>query len=109
MGWAPAIALGTTTNIVTNTEQLQQFVLYQSYPNPFNPVTTIRFDLLSAEHVSLKVFNVLGQEVVTLVDEIRTAGSHRIHFDAAGLGSGVYFYRLQADQFVETKRLLLLR
>jgi hypothetical protein len=95
-GWAPAIALGTPTSVGPSGELPQQFVLHQSYPNPFNPMTTIRFDLPSAAHVSLKVYNVLGQEVVTLADEVRGAGNHRIHFNAAGLASGVYFYRLDA-------------
>ena len=109
MGWAPAIALGIPTSIRTNAEVPQKFFLYQSYPNPFNPMTTIRFDLPSDAHVSLKVFDVLGREVATLADEVHAAGGHRILFNAAGLASGVYFYRLQTDQFFETKRFMLLR
>jgi len=115
-GWAPAIALGSPTGVGTNVELPQQFVLYQAYPNPFNPMTTIRFDLPKAAKVSLKVYNVLGQEVVTLADEVRDAGSHRIHFNAAGLASGVYFYRLMStppgsrgfDQ-VATRKVILVK
>ncbi len=108
MGWAPAVAR-TLTSVETTAEVPNQFVLYQSYPNPFNPTTTIRFDLRSAGHVSLKVFNVLGQEVVTLLNEVRPAGSHRIHFNASVLASGVYFYRIHSGSFFETKKMIFLR
>jgi len=85
------------------------FQLYQNYPNPFNPSTEIRYDLPEASHVSLRVDNVLGQEVAVLVDEEKAAGVYQVQFNASKLTSGVYFYKLQADQFVQTKKLLLLR
>ena len=95
-GWAPGIAYGgALTGIRPDAELPQRVVLYPAYPNPFNPMTTITFDLPYTAHVSLKVFNVLGQEVVVLADEVRNAGAHRIHFNAAGLASSVYFYRLE--------------
>jgi hypothetical protein len=109
MGWAPVIALGTATGIRASDELPRHFILHQAYPNPFNPTTTIRFELPSATHVSLKLFNVMGQEVLTLADEVRLAGRHQIHLDAADLASGVYFYRLQTGDIFETKRLVLLR
>jgi hypothetical protein len=86
-----------------------RFTLEQNYPNPFNPSTTIRYELPHASQVSLKVYNTLGQEVATLVNETKAAGVYTAEFDAAGLASGVYFYRMQAGTFVEVKKLVVLR
>jgi hypothetical protein len=72
-----------------------QFALHQAYPNPFNPTTTIRFDLPVKAYISLNVYNLIGQEVTALVDEVKAAGRHSIHFNAADLPGGVYFYRLE--------------
>jgi formylglycine-generating enzyme required for sulfatase activity len=85
------------------------FYLGQNYPNPFNPSTTIRYGLPTRSHVTLTVFNTLGQEVAQLVNGDLEAGYHEVRFDASGLSSGVYFYRLQAGTYVETRKLLLLR
>ena len=87
----------------------KEYALQQNYPNPFNPTTTIRFELPRASQVSLKVYNVLGQEVVTLVDEEKPAGIYDVQFSAMSLSSGMYLYRLRAGDFVATKRLMLLR
>jgi hypothetical protein len=86
-----------------------KFRLEQNYPNPFNPSTAINFQLSATSHVTLKVFDVLGREVTTLVDETRHAGKHSVSFDARELPSGVYFYRLTAGGAVETKRMMLLK
>jgi len=86
-----------------------QFQLFQNYPNPFNPTTTIRFLLPQRSHVTLKVFDVLGREVATLVDGEMEAGEHTVIYNAKDLASGVYFYRLQAGNFVEQKKMLLLK
>ncbi|MCX6142228.1 MAG: T9SS type A sorting domain-containing protein [Ignavibacteriales bacterium] len=83
--------------------------LSQNYPNPFNPSTTIRFTLTSEEIVTLKIFNTLGQEVMTLLHEKRGAGNHIVKFDAAKLTSGVYFYQINAGKLVETKKMTLLK
>jgi len=87
----------------------KRFLLEQNYPNPFNPSTKIVYRVKSRESVSLKVFDVLGREVATLVDEIKNPGEHAVTFDGGNLSSGVYFYKLRAGDFVETKKLVLLR
>jgi Peptidase family C25/Secretion system C-terminal sorting domain len=86
-----------------------EFVLYQSYPNPFNPSTKIKFVIPKSSFVNLKVYNVLGKETATLVNEQRPAGTYEVEFNAVNLPSGVYFYKLQAGSFVETKKMVLLR
>jgi hypothetical protein len=83
--------------------------LEQNYPNPFNPSTTIRYGLPKRSNVTLTVFNTLGQVVATLVNETQNAGHHDVKFEASGLASGVYFYRLQAGEYVATKKLLILK
>jgi hypothetical protein len=85
------------------------FQLAQNYPNPFNPMTNIRFDLNGIGHVSLKVYNVLGQEVATLVDGRLEAGTYEVPFDATELASGVYFYKLSAASQTETRKMVLLK
>jgi hypothetical protein len=81
----------------------------QNYPNPFNPTTTISYQLPVASEVSLKVYDVLGREVVVLVNGRQAAGSYNIMLNGAGLSSGVYFYRLQAGSFVATKKMMLVK
>jgi hypothetical protein len=93
----------------TNESLPSEFRLGQNYPNPFNPATTLDFDLPSDEFVSLKIFDVLGREVQTLVSESKKAGSYNVAFDASKLASGVYVYKLQAGSFVATKKMLLAR
>jgi len=83
--------------------------LHQNYPNPFNPTTTIRFSIPSSGEVSLKIFNLLGEEVTRLVSGQMDAGMHTVQWDATGQPSGVYFYRLRAGEFVETRKLILMR
>ncbi|MBP1658260.1 MAG: hypothetical protein H6Q31_2861, partial [Bacteroidetes bacterium] len=85
------------------------YALAQNYPNPFNPSTTIRYELPKSSTVRLSVYDLLGREVSVLVNESRNAGVHETTYDAAGLSSGVYFVRMQAGSFVETKTLLLIR
>jgi hypothetical protein len=85
------------------------FALGQNYPNPFNPSTTISFYLPSKLFASLKVYDILGREVATLVSEELPQGKYSRLWNAAGMSSGVYFYRLQAGTFTETNKLVLLR
>jgi len=98
------------TGIVNNEGQIPKtYSLSQNYPNPFNPTTQIIFDLPKQENVSLKIYDVLGKEVATLVNELRSAGSYTISFDGYSLSSGVYFYRLEAGNFVSVKRMVLIK
>jgi len=86
-----------------------KFSLYQNYPNPFNPVTNIKFDIPKSSFTTLKVYNALGKEIAVLLNEIKSAGSYQVDFDASALTSGVYFYRIETETFTETKRLMLLK
>jgi hypothetical protein len=100
-----------------NSSNLNTFILEQNYPNPFNPSTKIKFTISSviasvakqSQLVTLKVFNVLGNEVATLVDEYKPAGTYEIKFDASGLPSGIYFYQLKAGTIVQTNKMVYLK
>jgi len=85
------------------------YMLFQNYPNPFNPSTQIRYDLPEQAFVTLKVFDILGREVQTLVDRQQQAGRYEVPFDARNVSSGVYFYQLRANGFQETKRMIIVR
>ena len=85
------------------------YYLYQNYPNPFNPVTNINYILHNTEFVVLKVYDVLGNEIKTLVNEEQPSGSYSLQFNASGLSSGVYFYRMQAGNFSDTRKFILMK
>ena len=85
------------------------FTLEQNYPNPFNPTTTIKYSVPELSYVTLKVFDVLGQEIITLINEEKPAGTYEIEFVVTVLPSGIYFYKLQTEDFFETKKMLLLK
>ena len=97
------------TMVETRMGSPYSFELEQSYPNPFNPTTTIRYTIPERTRVVLKVFNILGKDVATLVNEDQEAGPQSVRFDASGQASGLYFYRLEAKGFVEVKKTLLLK
>jgi len=98
-----------TTNVDDDINSVNEFKLEQNYPNPFNPSTSIHYTIGSSQFVRLKVYNVLGDEIVTLVDENKSAGSYQVDFNASSLTSGVYFYSLTAGSFTETKKLILIK
>ncbi len=87
----------------------KKFELSQNYPNPFNPITTIRFNLPEAGNVKLTLFNILGQEIKTLVNEFKESGVHTINFDASDLNSGMYIYKIEAGTFVQTRKMTLVK
>ena len=117
----PGIYAAFTTNIITGVEDDEygdilpyRFRLSQNYPNPFNPVTAIEYSLPRRGHVTIEVYNVLGQKVRTLVNREESAGSYTIAWDGTTAGgqqaaTGVYLYRFQAGDHVETKKMLLLK
>jgi hypothetical protein len=109
IGWTPGIGYGSLVDVQTEFQLPEKYVLYQSYPNPFNPSTTIKYSIPSSDIITLKVFDILGREVATLVDEYKTTGTHSIEFNAGKFASGIYFYQLRTQNFVETKKMILLR
>ncbi|MCX7985067.1 MAG: T9SS type A sorting domain-containing protein, partial [Bacteroidetes bacterium] len=96
------------TNI-QNDVIVKSFMIYQNYPNPFNPATTIRYCLQSTTSVRLVVYDLLGREVKTLVNEVQQAGEYTVPFYAHGLSSGVYFYKIITPEFSEMKKMVLLK
>ncbi|MEJ2494029.1 MAG: T9SS type A sorting domain-containing protein [Ignavibacteriaceae bacterium] len=100
----------TSINDEENTDKIPTgYSLLQNYPNPFNPSTTISYQLVKGGKVTLKVYDVLGEEIVTLINEYKPTGRYEVEFDAANLPSGVYFYQLRAGDFIQTKKMLLLK
>ena len=88
---------------------LNDYQLFQNYPNPFNPSTRIKFNLGSRDFVTLKVFNILGSEITTLINGELDAGLHEVDFNASGLNSGVYFYTISTNNFTETRKMILMK
>jgi hypothetical protein len=101
----------TDSTISINQDENSQLTyrLEQNYPNPFNPSTVILFQISAREFVTLKVYDILGREVATLINTEKPAGNYNVEFNAQNLTSGVYFYRLQAGKFSDIKKLLLLK
>ncbi|MEJ2055057.1 MAG: T9SS type A sorting domain-containing protein, partial [Calditrichaceae bacterium] len=88
---------------------IRNFELHQNYPNPFNPVTKIKYSVPQNSYVTLKVYNILGQEVATLFEGVRNPGNYTAYFRAEGLSSGVYLYQLKSESYSETKKLMILK
>jgi hypothetical protein len=97
------------TDVKRNNPPPSSFALSQNYPNPFNPSTMITFALPIKSFVTLKIFDILGREITTLISKELSAGNHEWEWNATGFVSGVYFYRLQAGSFTATKKVVLLR
>jgi hypothetical protein len=104
----PPVSVNSTVNTLPN-----GFVLYQNFPNPFNPSTSIHYAVGSMQFITIKAYDILGNEIATLVDEEKPAGIHEVEFDTGlinqSLKSGVYFYQLHAGSFVETKKMVLIK
>ena len=93
----------------TSPQVPKDYVLYQNYPNPFNPITTIKYGLPKSSKVTMKVFNIIGREVATLVNENQLAGYHQTSWDPSGYSSGIYFYQIQAGEFQKIRKMILLK
>jgi hypothetical protein len=108
-----AVRWSRTQNLATGVQMTAEvpggFVLGQNYPNPFNPTTSFEFRVSGIGFVSLKAFDVLGREVATIVDEVRPAGVYTVRWDASSLPSGVYYYRLRAGEFTDSKKMVLMK
>ena len=104
------ISADVVSNVKTVSNEIpDDYSLSQNYPNPFNPKTNIDFSILEKEMVTLKVFNMLGVEVASLVDGFRNAGTYTVEFDGSDLSSGTYFYRIQTNDFIKVKRMMLVK
>lgn len=112
-GWMHLDYLAVPTELVVTANDpsdiVYEFTLQQNYPNPFNPGTNIQYTVGSKQFVSIKIYDVLGREIATLVNEEKQPGEYKISFNGSNLSSGTYFYRLRAGEFLETKKLLLLK
>lgn len=91
------------------TSMPEDYNLFQNYPNPFNPSTTIRYSIINPDLVRIKVYDILGREVATLVNEFKQAGFFEVQFNSAGLASGIYLYRIESGKFIQTKKMILLK
>ncbi|MDZ7626437.1 MAG: T9SS type A sorting domain-containing protein [Ignavibacteriaceae bacterium] len=123
--WGPGLAVGENktallypivVSVDAQTKIADDFQLYQNYPNPFNPTTKIKFTIPYIEthrdaslHVTLKVYDILGNEIATLVNEEKLSGTYEIEFNATGLPSGIYFYQLKTDSFIQTRKMVYLK
>jgi len=112
--WASIFDMNVLSSNESNHKTVENFNLFQNYPNPFNPSTTIRYEISDQSFVTLKVYDVLGNEIATLVNEEKSAGEYEVIFDShsgevRNLTSGIYFYQLKAGSFVETKKMILLK
>ncbi len=104
------IRIDQTTGIIQNiSETPRSFSLFQNYPNPFNPSTKINYELQNTNFVTLKVYDLNGKEITTIINKIQNAGSYTVEFNAEGLSSGIYFYTLNSGKFSETKRMVLIK
>ncbi len=101
----------TVTSVRNDEEEIlpSEYALFQNFPNPFNPSTQIKYAIPNGTNVKLKVFDILGKEIITLVNGYKNAGTYEVQFDASNLPSGVYLYRLETESFSQTKKLMLIK
>lgn len=109
LNWCIEFFYSTPIGIHENNQTINTFTLKQNYPNPFNPLTKIQYSIPKSENVKIIVYDFLGREITTLVNEFQNTGNYEFVFDGNGLASGVYFYKLISDSFKETKKMLLLK
>jgi hypothetical protein len=106
-------ATAYTSDLITASQEenntITEFILYQNYPNPFNPTTKIKYEIPKLSYVALKVYDILGNDVATIVNEQKPAGIYEVELNASGLPSGVYFYKLRANSVVKVKKMILIR
>jgi len=113
--WASLAGWNGIAGIETNNQISKTFELYQNYPNPFNPSTRIQYAISSPangtgkQFVTIKIYDVIGNEINTIVNEEKPAGTHEVSFNAGSLSNGVYFYKLTAGNFVQTRKMILLK
>ena len=107
--WDSASVSITLTDIEENTPNPKEYKLYDNYPNPFNPSTTLKYSLSETSFTSIKIYDGIGNEVAVVVNEMKSAGTHQATFTAQGLSSGVYYYTLQSGSFNETKKMILMK
>jgi hypothetical protein len=105
--WDSSMVTISLTNVGENESNPNKFELYNNYPNPFNPSTTIRYSIPEASFTSIKIYDALGNQVSSLVNETKTAGTYEVMFNATNLSSGIYYYELQAGSFTQTKKMIL--
>ena len=107
--YIPIIRQVHISEINQHTTIAKHFKLFQNFPNPFNPITTIEFNLSKTGKVTLKIFNILGEEVETLLSASLHSGSHSQQWDASMMPSGIYYYQLQAGEYQEVKKMMLMK
>jgi hypothetical protein len=101
--------LASSLKIKENNARPTEFLLFQNYPNPFNPTTIITYQIKESDYVQLKVYDVLCHEVVLLVDKVQASGYYQVTFDGNNLSDGIYFYRLQCGNYVDVKKMVLVK
>ena len=107
--WDSVMVNISLTDIGENPTNPTVFKLYANYPNPFNPSTTLRYSIPEASFTSIKIYDALGNEVSSLVNETKSPGTYEVEFNATDLSSGIYYYTLQAGSFIQTRKMVLLR
>lgn len=100
---------GTLTTVKNQIQIVDEYRLLQNYPNPFNPTTEINYSVPKQSNVTIKIFDALGREISTLVNEEKSAGTYKLNYNPVGLSNGIYFYQMKANDFIETKKMIVLR